>query len=323
MARIGDTLLVTPVIHSLKSAFPDTMIDVLVHPKRMSVLENNPHINRLIGFNGFRYLQGLLFRRKIYDMVLIYKEEARLLKYGRAVGKYTVGFKQKNQQLNKLLDSVIQSPPTPLHAVDERLLLIKDIVISTVDRKLIYHINDVENQWANIFIEKHGLHGGIIKIGFHVAGFPTKAYRDWPAEHFISLGRFILKELNAEILLFGDKKDIKKAQHIQSALGDKTLIVAGKTNLRQTAALLSKCDVFVTTDTGPMHIAFALEVPTVAMFHCMHPGKYLGPTTKTEIHRIIQMEPPQVAECGRHLTIDTVDSSMVWDAIKDILKGRN
>jgi len=322
IARIGDTLLLTPAIHALRNAFPEAHLEVLAHPKRKCVLENNPDIDKLSGYTLMEYLRGLLHYKR-YDIVLVYGEDSRLIKYARSRGRMIIGFEQKDAGLQKLLDVFVKKPDAPMHAVDERLLLVKALGLTNSDRRLIYRISDEEKKWADTFIKNLGLYDTDIKIGFQIAGFPTKAYRDWPAEHFISLGKFILKESNAKILLFGDKKDINKARHIHSAIGGRVLIIAGKTNLRQTASLLPKCNVFVTTDTGPMHIAFALEVPTVALFHCMHRGENLGPTTKAEIHRIIQMEPLRGEECGRHLTMETVESSIVWDSIKDILKYRN
>jgi ADP-heptose:LPS heptosyltransferase len=67
VARIGDTLFVTPAIHALKKAFPDAAIDVLAHPKRMSVLENNNDISILFSNNLWGRIL-LLFRRKTGDM---------------------------------------------------------------------------------------------------------------------------------------------------------------------------------------------------------------------------------------------------------------
>lgn len=322
VARIGDTLLVTPAIYALRKAFPEAQLEVLAHPKRKCVLENNPYIDRLSGYTLLEYLRGLLHYKR-YDIVFVYGEDSRMIKYAASKGRTVIGFEQKDLNLNRLLDIRVKRPDAMIHAVDERLLLVGALGLTNSDRRLIYKISDEEKKWADTFTKNLGLYDTDIKIGFQMAGFPTKAYRDWPAEHFISLGKLILKELDAKILLFGDKKDINKARHIHSALGGRALIIAGKTNLRQTASLLPKCNVFVTTDTGPMHIAFALEVPTVALFHCMHRGENFGPTNKAEIYRVIQMEPLQGSECGRHLTMETVESSIVWDSIKDILKYRN
>lgn len=293
MARIGDTLMITPAISSLKKTFPDAVIDVVAHHKRMCVLENNPDIHSLYCSRWLEHFRRLLFNRTTYDIVFIYARESRLIKYGRSRGKLVVGFEQQDARLNKLFDICVKKPDFSPHAVDERLLLVKAIGLESFDKKLVYVISKKEKEWAESFIRNNNLQKIKIKIGFQVAGFPTKAYRDWPAEHFITLGQYILKELGGNILLFGDKKDHKKALHIQSALRDNALIVAGKTTLRQAAALLSHCNAVVTTDTGPMHISFALKVPTVALFHCMHSGQSLGPTADAQVHRILQMVPPQ------------------------------
>ena len=323
MARIGDTLLVTPAISSLKKAFPDALIDVIAHHKRMCVLENNPDIHSLSGSTCLEHFRRLLFNRTTYDIVFIYARESRLIKYGRSRGKLVVGFEQQDAKLNKLFDICVKKSDLLVHAVDDRLSLIKAIGLESPDRKLTYVISENEREWAESFIHNHSLQNNKLKIGFQVAGFPTKAYRDWPAGHFITLGQYILKELGGNILLFGDMKDHKKALKIQSALGDNALIVAGKTTLRQTAALISCCNAFVTTDTGPMHISFALKVPTVALFHCIHSGQSLGPTADAELHRIMQMVPPPGETCNRKLGMDSVSPEAVFRNLKSILEKRH
>ncbi len=323
MARIGDTLLITPAITSLKKAFPDSVITVIAHKKRISILENNHDIDKLSGRGRINYLFGSLYNRKSYDIAFIYGEDGLLIKYARACGKITVGFEQKDQDMNRLLDICVKKPGMPLHAVDERLLLAKAIGLQGVERKLTYVISEAEKKWADSFIVNNGLNKAKVRIGFQTAGFPTKAYRDWPAGNFASLGQYILKEMDAKILLFGEGKDFKKALSIKSDLGENAFVIAGRTSLRQSAALISRCSAFVTTDTGPMHIAYALDVPTVAMFHCMHPGKYLGPTHNEHLHRVLQMAPPGGEKCGRNLTLEGIGSKTVWDSLKEILNPEN
>jgi ADP-heptose:LPS heptosyltransferase len=319
IARIGDTLFVTPVIHALKKKFPNACIDVMAHTKRISVLENNHDINMLICNNLCGRLRLLPKRNSQYDMVFVYGDDVKLLRYGKKIGKYVIGFKHDDPAIDNVMDMPVPRPSKPMHAVDERLLLVNAIGVTGTEKKLAYRVSNSEKSWAESFVKHNGLLGNDVIIGFQVAGFPTKAYRDWPVKNFISLGKHVLNDFNAKILLFGSKNENKKAKQIQKALGNRAMVVAGKTTLRQAAALINCLDAFVTTDTGPMHIAFALEVPTVALFHCMHPSKYLGPLHGIEKHKLIQMDPQPSEKCGRHLTLNSISSQRVWHALEEIL----
>ncbi|MDO8281051.1 MAG: glycosyltransferase family 9 protein [Thermodesulfovibrionia bacterium] len=319
VARIGDTLFVTPAVRALRKCFPDARIDVLAHPGRISVLENNQDINMLLCNNiwgRFRLLPRLNNR---YDMVFVYGEDIKLLKYGRSIGKYVIGFKHGIPSVDRLMDIAVPRPLVPMHAVDERLLLPAAAGTKCAEKKLVYCVRKEEKSWADSFMKKNGIGVNDIVIGFQIAGFPTKAYRDWPVEKFISLGRHIMNKYKAKILLFGSGKEVKKAKEIRNALGGNSVIAAGRTSIRQAAALISGLNAFVTTDTGPMHIAFALEVPTVALFHCMHPARYLGPLHNIDRFTMIQMTPPLNEECGRHLALDSISSDMVWKEIQKMI----
>jgi heptosyltransferase-3 len=319
VARIGDTLFVTPAIHALKKAFPDAAIDVLAHPKRMSVLENNNDISILFSNNLWGRILLLFRRNRRYDLVFVYGEDEKLLKYGKKVGRQVVGFGRGDPLIDDVMDTPVPRPSKPVHAVDERLLLVNAIGVTGTEKNLVYCVKDEEKSWADSFMKKNGLLESDLMIGFQVAGFPTKAYRDWSVESFISLGNYIFNDYNARIVLFGSKSERKKAEQIQKVLGSNALVIAGQTTLRQAAALLNSLDAFVTTDTGPMHIAFALEIPTVALFHCMHPAQYLGPLHRPEKHRIIQMVPPLEEECGRHQTLNSISSERVKNFLREIL----
>lgn len=319
IARIGDTLFVTPVIRALREAFPHAEIHVIAHPKRMCVLFNNPDIDMVWGWSRLNRLLCLPRKKGFFDLVFVYGKEEETLKFARKVGSFVVGFQQEDETLNRYLDLPVKGADFPLHAVDDRLQLLRAMDIPCRKRRLVYRVSKEEEEWAQAFMNEYA---GIstLRIGFQVGGYPTKAYRDWPPDHYISLGKAILETLNARIFLFGDRKDRRKAEYIRDGLGGRAVVLAGSTDLRKTAALIFQCNAFVTTDTGPMHIAFALDVPTVAIFHCMHPARFLGPAEGGERHRILQMEPPPGMECSRSLTMESVSSEKVLEALKDLLR---
>ncbi len=320
-ARIGDVLFSTPAIRGLRAAFPNACINALCHPKRMDVLRHNPDISKLGAYGVWQHVRGLCLGRKEYDLVVIFAANRKVMAYARAVGKRTVGFAEADGSANPRLDGAVPRPTTPLHAVDERMLLLQAIGIPAAGRGLVYCLGEEDRAFASSFMEHAGLQPGILAIGFQVAGFPSRAFRDWPEERFVELGRLIRQRVKAKILLFGDTHGAAKAKRIAADLGPDVLMLAGKTSLRQFAALMEACNAFVTTETGPMHLAFAVGVPTVALLHCITPATLLGPTAHAERHRLIQMEPPAGAACSKQLSLGEIRSDRAWKALVDILGG--
>ncbi len=115
---------------------------------------------------------------------------------------------------------------------------------------------------------------GIAPTDFLIALAPGAAwaYRRWPADRFVELGRWLQDNYGATILIFAAKGEQDIAGQIERELqGRLTINLAGKTSLLEMAAILKHCKLFIGNDSGPMHIAAASGVPSVGLFG---PGEY-------------------------------------------------
>jgi heptosyltransferase-3 len=115
-------------------------------------------------------------------------------------------------------------------------------------------------------------------IGLQMASFPTKAHRDWPVSSFQELmARIAATRAEARFLLLGDAAAAVKAAPLLAACPQQAVLAAGRLSLRQSAALMAELDLYIGVDTGPTHIAGALGIPMVALYHCAYPGRNLAP----------------------------------------------
>src|SRR5262249_4143365 len=115
-------------------------------------------------------------------------------------------------------------------------------------------------------------------IGLQVASFPTKAYRDWPIEHFEALCERILEQWpEAHFLIFGGTLEKDRTDALAKRLGRHATLFAGTLTLRQSASLMNLVDLYIGVDTGPTHIMGALHRPMIALYHCYSPSRVLGP----------------------------------------------
>ena len=102
-------------------------------------------------------------------------------------------------------------------------------------------------------------------IGVNPGAFYGSAKR-WLSERYAALLDMLIEEKDAAVIIFGSPNEIAIAQAIQSGMRQNPVVLSGKTNLAELIAMIACCDLFITNDSGPMHLAAALRVPTLAIF---------------------------------------------------------
>lgn len=282
IARIGDTLLLTPVFRAIKTNLPDAHLTVFAHPKRFSVLEHFDPIDNLRGMTKQRAAFLGWLPGKSYDVALVYGRDVALLNYALRAAERVICFDEKvfapiqSPRLHK-----VALPSHSIHAVDDRLLL-ADALLGT-QTKYNQRLGMTLLPAEKTFAQKWLLRAGVTTeqrplIGLQACSFPTKAHRDWPAENFLALITKIKATYpNSHFLILGDQVAAEKGQVFKAAFPEFVTIAAGNMNLRQSAALMSLLDLYIGVDTGPTHLAGALGIPMLAMYHHRYPGRNLMP----------------------------------------------
>lgn len=131
-------------------------------------------------------------------------------------------------------------------------------------------------------------------IGLHVSG--GRESKQWHLDRFAAVARRLSAETGATIVLTGTRSDRPMIDAVVGQLdGVPTRIVAGELDLPATAALIAMFDLFVSSDTGPMHLASAMGVPVVALFGPSDPARY-GPRATAE--RILRVQ-LSCSPCGQ------------------------
>lgn len=317
VARIGDTLLVTPGLRALRQS--SGRLTVLAHPNRLEVLRNLSFIDNLGGITkNTAWLKALISPR--YDLAICYGREPALFRYCRRTADHVIAFDYP--ELRGLPGKTVTRVPVPqessMHAVDERSLLVEAAGVSVGDRRLAYAVTSAERDFASQWLAQHVRVGHDLLIGLHPFSFPTKAHRNWPLENFLELAVRIVGQYPAShILLLGDVSARKRVGVFEKTLRERCTIAAGTLNLRQNAALLERLSLYVGVDTGPTHIAGALGVPMVALYHSAYTGRNLMPIGHP---RCIALEHPAAIHSdleGSMMKLITVDQ--VWSAVRRVL----
>ena len=332
VARIGDTLLATPALRALKAAIPQGRLTVLAHPKRLEVLQHLPFIDALEGITKISAPARARIGKRRFDVALVYGHDAALLRYALRASAGVIAFRQRDAALNQRLEHLVEEPTEPQHAVLHRLSLLAPLGLSAVDLRLAplglaavdlrlaYCVTAEERSWARQWLQAH-IPPGRTLIGLQTASFPTKAHRDWPVSSFQELiARMLATRPQAHFLLLGDKAAAQKAAPLLAACPKQITPAAGSLSLRQSAALMAELDLYIGVDTGPTHIAGALGIPMVALYHSAYPGRNLVPLQHPACSMI--EHPLTGISTSATASMAEIPVVRVWQAASDLLARR-
>ena len=313
VARIGDTLLATPALRALRAVAG--RLTVLVHPQREEALRHLDFIDDLRSITKHSaWLRGRTLARA-YDAAFCWGREPALLRYclRAAARSYAFDYPEFASLQAAALTRVPVPAESSLHAVHERLRPVEAAAVQCKDFRLAYVVTDEERRDARAWLSQHAATGKPT-VGLQPFSFPTKAHRDWPLDRFVELARRILTEYpQARILLLGDADARRRADALRQLPGERLSVAAGTRSLRQSAALMQALDLYVGVDTGPTHLAGALGIPMIALYHPRYPGRNLAPLDNP---RCVAIEAPQ--DDMASITVD-----QVWLAARSQLQGRH
>lgn len=314
IARFGDTLLITPVLKALKAQWPAATLDVFAHKKTASVIENLPSVDSIRYFSKNKAAWLKYISRRQYDLALVYGNDDALVDYARRVSSLTISFSRKPGSTDW---QTVAPPEQLMPAQQERALLANAAGVEVTDWRLDYCVTPQERDFASQFLAEKGLQNKRL-IGFQLQSFPAKAYRDWPVSSFKAIADRLSEAYpDSHILLLGGPEGKATADVLAAELGSAATSLAGALTMRQNAAVMSQLSLYLGVDTGPTHLAGALGIPMVAMYHAFHPGRYLAPQQHPAL--IVIEHPVDYANVSREEPMSKIDVDTVWNAVNTLL----
>ena len=265
---IGDLVMATPVLSDLRRTFPKASITAMCRSPIADLLKEDKSIDELFCFtkplNDFVRRQERDIISKIqagkYDTgILLTNSFSSAWWFWQGKVKRRIGYSAHFRRW--LLTDPLPYPKEKEHLVNtyKKLLQPLGIPLSYTAPRL--YVTNKEVAESKELLYRQGYTRGKKLIGIN-PGAAYGAAKCWPAERFRALALRLLLETDAYVVFFGDVS----VKEISYGLPEKVIDLAGITSLRELACLIKDCDVFITNDSGPMHIGAAFNVPLIALF---------------------------------------------------------
>ena len=317
---IGDLLQMTPVIRALKLKYQNAVISLLVGSSQTaSLFKHHAGVHEVIVYDkkgeqrSFSALMKLWkqLRRNNYDLVVNFQRsniKTWFLASAAFPCRVLVYHKTKNRSV---------------HAVVNYLETLAPLGIPTSDLHLQLTPGADDRAFAAQLLSSSKK-----CIGPLVALNPGASHQvnRWSIDHFSALADMLVQRLDARVIIVGGPEDVMLAEEIASKTHSRPLVLAGKASLLQLGALLEQCDVLVSGDTGPLHLATAVGIPVVALFGAADPAR-TGPVG--DGHLVLQAEKvpcvpcrsrtcgnPRYLECMEKISTDSVFSAVLMQVRK-------
>lgn len=302
LERIGDLLMVLPAIADVRAAAPSARIDLVVGSWNAEIARAIPGVDRVLTLDpswlsrgsGGASLPALLttarrWRTEQYDVAINFEPDVRSNLIAAMTGaRWTAGYWSGGG--GAVLDQALEYQPTE-HTTDNA-------------RRLVAAVFDVPPQTAQPTLdlpessrrEATALIGNSTRplVAVHVPG--GRPVKQWDPDRFLTVARTLVETQGATIVLTGGRGDESLIEYMRAGLpADRVIDAAKASGLLAVGAILEQCDLMITGDTGPMHLAAAVGTPIVAVFGPSDPRRYRprGPHD-----RIIRVDLP-CAPCNR------------------------
>lgn len=261
--RFGEFLLNIPALQALKKSYAGAKLTLIVDPYVQELARCIDFVDEVIIWENIRhkfsqiYKFGKELKARNFDLCLIFNpsKELNIISFLAGI-PIRVGY---NRKWGILLTKKTEDKKYlgQRHEIEYNLELLSLIGIQAEDKALSLKIDD-----------------GIIKgedIALHP--FTSDPVKQWPIENFRKLAQSLVKELDKKVILVGGKEELNKGVAYFDNLGADIINMAGRTTLIQLAALLKKCRLLISGDSGPVHLACAVGTQVIAIFRNDIPGK--------------------------------------------------
>lgn len=328
---IGDAVMSLAAIREVRKLYPKAHLAIFARHWVASIFEGQGIVDEIIPFSGERSTLRWRKRLRSYDTALLLQNafEAGLLAFLSKIPK-RIGYSTQGRGLLLNCRALPRIRELKRHQIYYYLDLLFQTGISRLDYlntptfepNISLMPSDRANEGSERVLKELGLDPNDHFIGVNPGAFFGPAKR-WLTDRYGALADRLAREEDAKILIFGSEGEKPIAEEIRSHMKERPFILAGRTDLPSLIGTISKCRLFITNDSGPMHLAAGLNVPQIAIFGSTDEIA-TGPFSRRSlvIHKHVECSPCLLRECPIDLRcFKQVSVDEVLEKARGILKN--
>lgn len=328
ISAVGDVVLAIPGLRAIRAKFPQARISVLTSSLTRGLIQGCAYIDNIIVYDNQRKDKGLLgfwrlggtLRKFSFDLVVDLQNN----KTSHILSFLSAAFKRygyDNKKLSFLLNYKIKDKKEPISPVKHQLQVLKLFGVDQIEEKLELGPSFLDEEYANNFLAKNWIRENQILIGLNIGSSKKWLTKRWPLENWAKLCDELAKKNNWRTVITGEKNDLTLAKELIKQVKTKPIIAVGQTSLTQLAALIKKCQVYLTSDSAPLHIALSMGVDCLAFFGPTDPARHTIPDPKlTILQSKLKCAPCYKARCADLDCLKQISVKEVLERVERIIK---
>jgi heptosyltransferase-2 len=325
---IGDVVMGLPALEAVRANFPGRIIAVLAKPWVAALYENHPGVDEVISYSTGQGHPGdilkiirtaRLLRTKKFDLAILFQNafEAALLAFLAGI-QYRVGYNTDARGF-LLSHSVHRDREVlKLHQVEYYLSILRSMGWEAPTKDPVVFVNQRDEEAIGRLLATYGVADEDSLLGLSPGATYGPAKR-WPAERFAVIADRAVERWGSKVVLMGSEAEKEICRALGQKLTQPCLDFSGRTTLEQAMALIKRCRIFLCNDSGLMHVAAALRVPTLAIFGSTD-ATATGPRGKHAgiVREAVECSPCLEPECryGHFRCMLSIDPERVWNELE-------
>tara|TARA_Y100001960_G_scaffold119584_1_gene127986 strand:- start:98 stop:1099 length:1002 start_codon:yes stop_codon:yes gene_type:complete len=315
---MGDCLWGTPGIRALKKTFPNLDINLLVNGFWRPLFEGNPYISEILEYHKEWYRQPILgfkiFNKK-YDLIFIFHANKNFKRMLPWIPTPPIWCHQDHLWIPESNRVKIEGD---IHGIQRRLVMLQKFGVKPDGGHMEIFFDTITLEKADQILQVPGFSSkefAYLNLGAAVES------RRWMVDRFIELAKRILETTSWSIILGGGPQENKRALEALKILNNPRVMEVCSQPIRVNANIISRAQLMVTSDTGPMHIGFATKTPIIALFGSI--SRNSGPCDiPNHLFRTISVDPmdePVKNEKVNKYNFESITVNMVWNQVEDMI----
>ena len=277
---IGDAVMCEPAVQGLRSLFPEAELAMLAKPAVAELFLSHPGLHSVLvyddekahaGISGKWSLAGML-RRHRFDLAVLFQNafEAAFLTWLAGIPR-RYGYATDGRVFFLTEPVAVPNGPVPVHQVEYYWNLLQPLGLAGGAPLPSLLVSADEKRTVDVRLVSAGINPSDLIIGINPGSTYGSAKR-WSSDRFAEVARRIVRRLeqtesaHVAVVILGAKGEESLGKDIAAQLGGRSVVLSGATSIRELMAVVKRCRLLMTNDTGPMHVAAAFGVPVVAVF---------------------------------------------------------